>query len=183
MMRFIGILLSGILVFFLAACSTGGQQGGGNTPSARDILIEQAWVRAMNVAETQAGMGMHGTPVGMMGGGETTQQTMGGSGSNSAAYLILRNTGSQDDRLLSASSDIAEAVELHISEIKNDVMTMRQVEAVDLAAGQQVELKPGGLHIMLIGLKQSLQPGQTVSLTLKFERAGMITIQAEVMMP
>jgi copper(I)-binding protein len=60
------------------------------------------------------------------------------------------------------------------------MMMMQQVARVELAPGARVELKPGAYHLMLIGLKRSLTPGQTVTLTLEFERAGRITTRADV---
>ena len=84
------------------------------------------------------------------------------------------------DRVVSASSPVAERVELHETIRDGDVMRMREVEAIELPAGQTVELKPGGLHLMLMGLKAPLKAGETVPVTLKFEKAGDVTVQLNV---
>jgi hypothetical protein len=95
----------------------------------------------------------------------------------------LQNNGSTADRLVGAESDVAEAVELHISEMKGEVMTMRPIEYVEVPANGQAELKPGGMHIMLIGLKRDLKAGEKVALTLVFENGGRIDVEAEVRAP
>ena len=70
--------------------------------------------------------------------------------------------------------------EMHEMAMDGSVMRMRQVDAIDLPAGQAVELKPGGLHIMLMDLKAPLKAGDTVPLTLRFEKAGEHTVQVPV---
>lgn len=95
-------------------------------------------------------------------------------------FLSLDNTGTAPDRLLSASAEVSNAVELHSMKMEGDVMRMRQVDAIDLPAGQVVELKPGGLHIMFIGLKAPLKQGDKFPLKLKFERAGEVTVTVNV---
>lgn len=80
--------------------------------------------------------------------------------------------GATADRLLSASAGIAKAVEIHKMEMDGNVMRMRPVDAIDVPAGGTVELKPGGLHIMFVGLNKTLKAGDRFPLTLKFEKAG-----------
>lgn len=99
---------------------------------------------------------------------------------NGAAYLSLRNTGSQDDALLAARGDVAERIELHTHINDNGVMKMRQVADIPLKAGQTTELKPGSYHIMLIGLTRPLVSGETIPLKLKFEKAGEVTVDAKI---
>jgi copper(I)-binding protein len=61
-----------------------------------------------------------------------------------------------------------------------DVMTMREVDAVDLGAGQTVEFKPGGFHLMLMGLKAPLKLGDKFPMTLRFEKAGSVEVMVHV---
>jgi periplasmic copper chaperone A len=96
-------------------------------------------------------------------------------------FLVLRNTGATVDRLVSGSTPLAERFELHTMAMKGDVMEMRQVDAIELPAGKTVELKPGGLHVMFIGLKQALALGSKVPVTLKFEKAGEVKVEFDVM--
>jgi copper(I)-binding protein len=95
-------------------------------------------------------------------------------------YLTLTNRGPAD-RLLSVSAAVSRTAELHAMSMDGDVMRMRQVQAIDLPAGQAVELRPGGLHIMFVGLKAPLKAGDTFPLTLRFERAGeqQVTVTVE----
>ena len=94
-------------------------------------------------------------------------------------FLKLTNKG-ESDRLLSAHADVSAAVELHVMKMEGDVMRMRQVDAVDVPAGETVELKPGGLHIMFVDLKAPLKAGDSFPMTLKFERAGEVTVDVKV---
>jgi len=103
--------------------------------------------------------------------------------SNSAAYMILQNPGKDLDRLVGVKCDVAKTAELHMSQTENGVTSMKQVEAIDIPAGGETELKPGGLHIMLIGLKQDLKAGDLVQLTLDFEKSGTVLVEAEVRAP
>lgn len=90
-------------------------------------------------------------------------------GENSAVYLILHNHTDIDDALIGVSTDVAEAAELHLSAVNNDVMTMTPQDRIEIPAGDEVALESGGYHIMLIGLKQDLNVGDEITLTLHFE--------------
>ncbi len=92
-----------------------------------------------------------------------------------AVYLNLVNPGAVD-RLIGAavSDEVAGRVELHTTVLDGTVMRMREVEAIDLAAESTTTLEPGGLHIMLIDLKQPLRAGESFPLTLEFEKAGAV---------
>ncbi len=103
------------------------------------------------------------------------------NGNNGAAYFIIENDTSSEDTLLSVTSDIASAVEVHMSMMDgNGVMSMQMQEAVTVPSGKTLEFKPGGLHVMLIGLNQDLKIGDTISLTLNFEKTGSRTIEVTV---
>ena len=93
-------------------------------------------------------------------------------------YLKLRSVAA--DRLLGGSTPAAERLELHSMTMQGDVMKMRQLDAIALPAGQSVELSPGGLHLMLIGLKAPLKLGSKVPVTLKFEKAGAVSLELTV---
>lgn len=82
---------------------------------------------------------------------------------------FMRLTASADAKLVAAGSPVAGTVEIHEMAIEKEVMKMRPVSAVQLPAGQVVELKPGAHHVMLMDLRQPLQPGDTVPLTLTVE--------------
>jgi hypothetical protein len=95
------------------------------------------------------------------------------------AYLAIDNHGTAD-RLLSVRGEVAEALQLHSMTLKDNVMHMREVDAVDVPAGGKVTLEPGGLHIMLVGLKAPLAAGSSFPLTLKFEKAGEVKVEVKV---
>lgn len=90
-------------------------------------------------------------------------------GETSAVYLILHNHTSEDDALISVSTDVADAVELHLTQVQNDVMTMTRQDRIEILAGDEVAFETGSYHIMLIGLKKDLNVGDEISLTLHFE--------------
>lgn len=98
-------------------------------------------------------------------------------------YLTIANAGGTDDRLtgLAVDPSIADAAELHSMSMDNGVMRMRRVEdGLAVPAGKTVELSPGGLHIMLVGLKAPLKDGTRVPLTLTFDSAGTVTVDLAV---
>ena len=105
--------------------------------------------------------------------------------SNGAAYFRgIRNRGVAPDRLVSASTAVAEQVELHEMTMEGDIMRMRQVPAIDLPAGQEVQLRHGQrYHLMLINLRKPLVAGDRFDLTLKFEKAGETTVKTWVQQP
>jgi len=101
------------------------------------------------------------------------------AGQPGGAFLKLDNAGA-DDKLLSARTELASRTELHSMAMEGDVMRMRQVDAIALPSGKTVELKPGGLHLMLFGLKAPLKNGDKFPLTLRFEKAGEVTVTVNV---
>lgn len=100
--------------------------------------------------------------------------------SMSAAFLTLKNSGSGQDRLLSAKADWADHIEIHMHTHANGVMKMRQIDGLDVPAGQTVTLQPGGLHLMLFGLQQPLPAviGKELPLTLCFVHSGCLLTTA-----
>jgi copper(I)-binding protein len=98
-----------------------------------------------------------------------------------AAYLTIDNGAGGADRLLGASSDAAGRVEVHESRREGEVMRMRKVEPLDIAAGERVVFAPGGLHVMLMDLKAPLRQGEKLPLVLRFEHAGAVQLEAEVL--
>lgn len=100
-----------------------------------------------------------------------------------AAYLTVMNDGKEPDRLLTISTPIAGKAELHSVTDDDGVMKMRPVDGIALKPGQAVELKPGGLHIMLMDIQGRLKPGDTFPLTLTFEKAGAKSVSASVDKP
>ena len=89
-----------------------------------------------------------------------------GSQTMTAAYMEL--TSQQGDDLLSASSDSAQEVQIHSMTTENGIMKMRQQPHLPIHKGQTVQLKPGGYHLMLLGLKKPLSSGEVISLRLQF---------------
>ncbi|RPH61147.1 MAG: copper chaperone PCu(A)C [Chloroflexi bacterium] len=148
-----GLLLI-VFSLLLAAC---GAKSGALAVSQNGIEVYDPVVRA---------------PGGMMAHGE--------GGAVAGAFMLIKNTGAQNDRLVKAASDVAELVQVHETTMDGGVMKMAEVAGIDIPAGGQAELKPGGYHVMLINLKQELKPGDSVSITLTFEQAGEITVQAGV---
>jgi len=119
---------------------------------ANDVMVMDAFARASAVPAAKAG----------------------------AVYMTLTNNSSKVDRLLSVATDASETAQLHESVEKDGVATMKPVEALEIPAGGTVELKPGGTHIMLTGLKAPLKKGGMIVLELKFEQAGTVQVMAHV---
>jgi copper(I)-binding protein len=119
---------------------------------AGDLVISQAWSRA--------------TPGGAKIGG---------------GYLTIANKGSAPDRLVGGSAEIADRVQIHEMAVKDGVMTMRPLEkGVTIEPGKTVKLAPGGYHLMLFDLKSPLKQGESLPITLEFEKAGKVKLSLEV---
>jgi copper(I)-binding protein len=130
----------------------------GTTPSlaqqtkAGDLVIDHAWTRA--------------TP---------------GGADVGIGYLTIENKGAVPDRLTGASTPAAAKAELHEMSMDNGVMKMRPVkDGLPIPPGQSVTLAPGGLHLMLMGLKIPFKEGGKVPLTLQFEKAGKVEVTLDV---
>jgi copper(I)-binding protein len=124
----------------------------GQAHAAGPIGIENAWTRA-----TAAG------------------QTVGGG------FMTIANAGKTDDRLVSATSPVAAEVQIHDMSMEGGVMRMRQLTGgLAVPAGARVELKPRSLHLMFMQLKAPLVAGQTVPVTLQFEKAGSVAVQFRI---
>ncbi|MCW2317818.1 copper(I)-binding protein [Rhodoblastus acidophilus] len=109
-----------------------------------------------------------------------TRATVRGA-SVGAGYLTIDNQGGAVDTFISAASDRAERVELHQSREEGGVMIMRAVpKGVEIKPGKQLVLKPGGYHLMLVGLKSAFLPGETVHVTLHFAKAGDVGADLQV---
>jgi copper(I)-binding protein len=135
-----------------AAVSVTVSAGASAVTSAPGMTVTNAWVR------------------------ETTDVTRPGGG-----YLTLTNGTEEADALVGVTSPAAMSVQVHETFADaSGMMAMRPIAQLPVPAGGSVELKPGGYHLMLMGLKQPLAAGQTVELTLTFEHAAPVTVQAPV---
>jgi copper(I)-binding protein len=106
----------------------------------------------------------------------------GDAGGLSAAYLTIANGISTGDSLVGVSApDLASAVSLHETTTDDDGMTgMHHTPSIRIPASGTVALEPGGFHVMLEGLQRDLIPGEAVTLMLRFERAGSVSVDARV---
>ena len=100
-----------------------------------------------------------------------------------AAYLTIQNRGARADTLTAFSTPAAARVELHETRMEGDMMRMRPIARLDIPARGSVAAEPGGLHLMLIDLKQPLVLGQRIPLRLRFARAGVIDTEIVVETP
>ncbi len=119
-----------------------------------NLLIEHVWARA-SVGPAKAG----------------------------AVYLTIVNTGGEPDQLIGARTPAARAAAPHSHTMVDGVMKMRPVAAIEVAPGEPTVLRPGGLHIMLIGLAAPLVEGKSFPLTLTFEKAGQIDVEVMIEKP
>jgi copper(I)-binding protein len=96
------------------------------------------------------------------------------------AFLSLTNSGSQADRLVSATTPSSAKVEFHRHVHADGAMKMQRQDAIELPPGATIRFSPGGLHVMLDGLKSRLAAGQTLALTLSFANSAPISVQVPV---
>ncbi len=103
------------------------------------------------------------------------------AGGNGAGYMKITNNGTDADVLMGGSSDAAERVEVHETTIGEEgVASMHKLDTVELKSGQSIELKPAGMHLMLIGLKEPLKEGGALKATLNFKKAGKVDVEFAV---
>ena len=99
---------------------------------------------------------------------------------NSAAYMKIINKGLTSDRLVKVRTDACNIVELHTHVREGNIFRMRPIEAINIPAKQTVDLKEGGLHIMLISIHRPLKEKEKIKLTFTFAKAGQVSMIAEV---
>lgn len=102
-------------------------------------------------------------------------------GGNGAGFVVIQNTSGKPDKLVSVSSPVSGRVEIHESMVMSGQAMMHpRPGGVPVPSGGKAELKPGGWHLMFIGLKQPLKVGDKVPATLTFQKAGKVQVQFEV---
>ncbi len=143
-----------------------------NIGGTSDIIVTDAWARAATAAPAGTSPGTNGGIAGTMAGD-----------ANSVVYLTITNRGDGRDRLSGVTSDVSEAVELHYTAIENNVASMSMVRTVDLPKHGTVRFSPGGYHLVLVRMRRDLRPGDTVNLSLTFERAGVVSVAVVVRAP
>lgn len=96
-------------------------------------------------------------------------------------FLTVVNTGTEPDRLVKVSADAAGMIQIHEMKVEDGVMKMGEIPGgIEIAPGATVELKPGGLHVMFMGLKAPFKEGETVKAVLTFEKAGDIAVEFKI---
>lgn len=102
------------------------------------------------------------------------------AGGNSAAYMVIKNGAEQADKLVKAEFSGAGVVEVMNTTLTGDVMAMETIASIDIPANGEVELKPGGYHVMLMMLNQDLKEGETAAVALTFESGGSVTVDMPI---
>lgn len=139
------------IAIFLSALAVAGGARAQHGVAAGEVRIEQAWARA---TATRA--------------------------RNGAAYFTLVNTGRDVDRLVAVAAPVARKAELHAHAMKDGIMSMRRADGIEIHPGTPTVLRPGGTHVMLMGLKKPLRRGERFPLTLTFERGGSVAVTVAV---
>lgn len=142
----------------------------------------RALARALTVLAFVAVSGLasaHGFKLGALEIGHPYSRATVPGAKVAAGYLSIKNTGTEADRLVSVSSDIAGKTEIHEMAVDSaGVMTMRPVDgALEIPAGGEIKLAPKGLHVMFMNLKGQLKEGEKFKGTLTFEKAGSVEIE------
>ncbi len=119
------------------------------------IVVREAWARLVGAAEA-------------------------GSARNGAVYLTLDNRGSKADRLVRVATPVAAAAELHETRHEGGVVQMRPVEAMEIPAGGSLSMKPGGAHVMLLGVRTPFAPDERIPLTLEFASGARVAVDVPV---
>jgi copper(I)-binding protein len=146
----------------------------------RDMILRAALLSAAVLALASPA-GAHEYRVGNLTIGHPWTRAIGSSAPTAAGYLSLANKGTETDRLVSAETPMASRVEMHEMSMTDGIMRMRPLQGgIPVPPGGTVWLRPGGLHLMLVGPEGAFVQGNRVPLTLHFERAGEVTVELEV---
>lgn len=163
------MVLALALVAALAACGDDEYDSSNDEataePSGPAITVRDAWVRATAPTDESGG-----------------EDASGMEGMVTGAFMVIENGSAAADQLVRAevSPEVAGTVELHETTMVDEVMQMRPVEGIDVPANGSAELKPGSFHVMLLDVKQALNPGDTVTMTLVFKSGTTLQVEADV---
>ncbi len=151
MSRAIALLLSLSLSLVVAACGSSSTAPASTAPAGGQLVVQDAWARAA------------------------------AAGADTAVYFTIVNRSTAADTLLSAATDAAQEAGVHQTATDASGMTgMHMVSSLAIPGGGTVQFAPGGYHVMLSSLKQALNAGDHVTVTLTFQNAGVVTVNAEV---
>ncbi len=158
--------LGWLVLFVMVAATACG------APAGPSIEVKEVWARpAMAMVEA----------TGSSEGGAGMGQPMPGTG---AVFMVIKNTGSEADRLVGGQTEVADVVEIHETVMEGEVMRMQMLaDGLEVPAQGEVLLKPGGYHVMLIGMQRDLAVGDTFTLDLQFEKSGSLRVEPEVREP
>jgi copper(I)-binding protein len=137
----------------------------------RFLLASVLCLAALGAAQAQSNQAQSNSPIEV--DAAWARATVAGA-PNGVVYLTITNRGGGDDRLTGASTPVADKAEAHTSLNDNGIMKMRPLADVPVKAGGSVAFKPGGMHIMLMGLKHPLKPGESFPMLLTFDKAGTV---------
>ncbi len=121
------------------------------------------------------------TTLGALTIGDTWARASAGPAKAGAAYVTITNGGAEADRLIAAAAPVAKKAAVHTQMMQGGIMKMRPVVAVEVNPGEPTVFMPGGLHVMLMGLKAPLVEGDTFPLTLTFEKSGAVEVRVRVL--
>lgn len=140
----------------------------------------RTWLKAITVAMLVmfGGCGAP-APSGIGVSGAWSPETPPGA-SVGAGYMTIRNGTGTDDVVIAMESPVAASIEIHTMTMDDGMMRMRKIENLEVPAGEAVVLKPGDMHLMLIGLGSPLAAGERYPLTLTFKVAGKVQTEVEV---
>lgn len=143
-----------VTVVFALIVGLTGTDGPLSADDGSGIVIDRAWARA-SILKSRPG----------------------------AAYLTIRNQGSSTDRLVGVTSPLAGSVTIHVSEMSDGTMKMRAMRELEIVRGERAVLKPGGMHLMLMKLREPLRKGERLLLVLEFEHAGKLEVSVPILSP
>lgn len=140
-----------LLIALAASLATAAAAPGAPQAATDTIVVRDAWLRESSAMQKATG-----------------------------AYLVIENHSTQPTALVSVTASGAKIAELHRMDIVYDRMTMKRVDQIPVGAGETVELRPGGFHVMLFGMAAPYTVGERVALTLHFSNGMNKTVQADV---
>ncbi|MCO5176470.1 MAG: copper chaperone PCu(A)C [Thermomicrobiales bacterium] len=155
-----------LVLFGTIACGGSDDDNSAALAQGGGITVVDAWVRPADIGDAeQDNRSTDATPA---------SEHDHSSSVTSAIYLTLENTGDTDQQLVSVETDVADMAEIHETTDNAGTMQMRPVDGIDVPAGERIEMTPGGMHIMLMGLHKSLKAGDHIDVMLMFDSGLML---------
>jgi periplasmic copper chaperone A len=169
-----------VMSALIRLCETKAGWSEGRSMSRLQSIASRRWLSLAGLLLAMTVGAANASAAGLIVEGAWARASLGGA-KNGIVYATLRNAGGEALRLVGGSTPVADRIEFHIHVMDGDVMTMKELDSIPLQPGGTAVLKPGGMHVMLVGLKRPLKEGESFPLILTPANGAAVTVQVTVL--